>query len=161
MNGRTVHLFVVIAYGKGVVMCEQFLGKYNGDSYSKFVHKYFPATFAIFYNSESKLILQNGDPEQNCKELHKAYNEIGFRIVPIPARPPDINSVENVFNNVRSKHRTGAWEQEIKYEPYEKFCEIVCSTLLNFSTEIIDRTIEAMPDRRILILAGKGHRTEH
>ena len=81
--------------------------------------------------------------------------------MPIPARPPDINSVENVFNNVRSKLRTGAWEQEIKYEPYEKFCEIVCSTLLNFSTEIIDRTIEAMPDRRILILAGKGHRTEH
>ena len=27
VNGRTVHSFVAIAYGKGVVMREQFLGK--------------------------------------------------------------------------------------------------------------------------------------
>ena len=29
VNGRTVHSFVAIAYGKGVVMREQFLGKYS------------------------------------------------------------------------------------------------------------------------------------
>ena len=52
INRRTIHLYLAIAYGKGVVMCEQFLWKYNGGSYSKFVRKYFPATFVKANNSE-------------------------------------------------------------------------------------------------------------
>ena len=134
---------------------------YNSDSYSKFVCKYFPATFARATNSEGKLFLQDKDPVQNCKELHKAYNEIGCRIVPILARWPDINPVENAFNNVQSKLRTDAWEQEMTYEPYEKFFKRVCSTLLNFSAEITDRTKESMPNRVNLILARKGHRKKY
>ena len=77
MNRKTVHLFVAIAYGNSVVMCEQFLGKYNGESYSKVFRKYFPATFVKATNSEVKLFLQDGEPVQNCKELLKAYNKIG------------------------------------------------------------------------------------
>ena len=76
MNETTVHLFVTIAYGEGVAKCEQFLRKYNGDSYSKFVRTYFPATFVKANNNESKLLLQDGDPAQNCKELHKFYSKI-------------------------------------------------------------------------------------
>ena len=76
VNERTVHLFVTIAYGKGVAKCEQFLGKYNGDNYSKFVRKYFPATFVKANNNDSKLLLKDGDPAQNCKELHKSYSKI-------------------------------------------------------------------------------------
>ena len=83
VNRRAVHLFVAIAYSKAVLMCEQFIGKYNGDSYSKFVHKYFPAKGN---NSEGKFFLQDRDPVQNFKELHKDYNKIGCRKVPIPAR---------------------------------------------------------------------------
>ena len=56
VDGKTVHLFVAIAYGKGVVMCEQFLGKHNGDSYLKSVRKYFPAIFVN--NNEGKWFLQ-------------------------------------------------------------------------------------------------------
>ena len=152
MNGRTVNLFVAIAYGKSAAMCEQSLGKYNGDSYSKFVRKYVPATFVKANNSQVKLFLQN------CNELHKAYSKIDCRIAPVPARSTENNPVENVFNNVGSKLRTDTWKQEIKYEPYEKRA---CSTLLNFSTEIIGRTIESMPNRMNLILAGKGHRTNY
>ena len=69
--------------------------------------------------------------------------------------------MENVFNNERSKLRTDAWEQQIEYEPYKKFCEKVRSTFLTFSTEIIDRTTKSMPNRMKLILAGKGHRTKY
>ena len=40
-----------IAYGKGVMICEQFLGKKNGNSYSKFAHKHFLSNFAKANNS--------------------------------------------------------------------------------------------------------------
>ena len=52
---RKNYLFVAIAYGKSVVICEQFLGKNNSESYSKFFRKYFPATFVKANNSEGKL----------------------------------------------------------------------------------------------------------
>ena len=68
--------------------------------------------------------------------------------------------MENVFSNVQSKPRTDAWEQKLKNEPYEKFCERFYSTLLNFSTKINDRTIDSMPNRMNLTLVGKGHRTK-
>ena len=105
--------------------------------------------------------MRDGEPVQNYKKLHKAYNEVGCRTVPIHDRSLDNNPVENVFHNVQNKLRTDAWEQEIENEPYEKFCEKVCSTLLNFSTIIMDRTIESMPNRMNLLLAGKGHRTKY
>ena len=55
VNRKTVHLFVAIAYNNSFVMCEQFLGNYNGESYSKVFRKYFPATFVKTTNSEVKL----------------------------------------------------------------------------------------------------------
>ena len=98
VNGRTGHLIAAIAYGNVVIMCEPFLGKYNADSYSKFVRKYYPATFVKANNTDGKLRLHDGDLVQNCKEIHKAYSKIGCRVVPITARSTGINPVENVFN---------------------------------------------------------------
>ena len=155
------HYFVAICYKKGIVLCEQFLGRMNGASYSEFVHNYFPGVFANANNCKGKIILQDGDPVQNCKEVYKAYDEIGCRIFSIPARSPDINPIENVFNNIRVQLRTDAVEKKIESETYEQFCERVKTTLLNYSREIIDRTIESMPNRMKLILQGKGCRTKY
>ena len=69
--------------------------------------------------------------------------------------------MENVLNNIQSKPGTDAWEQKLKYQPYEKFCERFYSTLLNFSTKINVRTTNSMPNRMNLALAGKGHRTKY
>ena len=134
-------MLLVIAYGKGVVMCEQFLWKYNGGSYSKFVRKYSsyfcwkPITAkAIFLKGN---FFWNGDPVQNWKELHKAYNKICGTIVPIPSGSPEINPVENIFNNVRSKLRTDAWEQKIKYDSYEKWIfQLLSIFVQKLSTEL-------------------------
>ena len=38
-----VNMFVAISYGKGVVLCEQFTGKVNGQTYSDFMRQHFPA----------------------------------------------------------------------------------------------------------------------
>lgn len=61
---------------------------------------------------------------------------------------------------VQSKLRTNACEEEMKYEPHEKFCERICSTLLNFSTEIIE-SIQSMQNWINLVLAGKGYYTRY
>ena len=63
----------------------------------------------------------------------------------IPARSPDINPIENMFNNVCEKLREDAIEHHIEHESYEDFCNLVKTTILNFSRDIIDSTIESLP----------------
>ena len=68
------------------------------------------------------LFLQDGDPTQNSRKAKKAFDDVGFRMFSIPARSPDINPTENMFNNMRKKLREDAIEHHIEYETCEGFC---------------------------------------
>ena len=104
------------------------------------------------------LFFQDGDPTQNSRKAKKAF-DVGSRMFSIPTRSPDINPIENMFNNVRKKLREDAIEHHIEHESFEEFCNRVKTTPLNFSRDIIDSTIESLPKRMKLIMKGKGHRT--
>ena len=81
-NGKKVALFVAIAYGKGVVMCEQFDSQttFNGVNYKEFVKDHFPAALADSANPVRKLVLQDGCPVQKSAEAKKGYREVGCSI---------------------------------------------------------------------------------
>jgi hypothetical protein len=44
-GGRVASFFVAIAHKKGVIMCEQFEKKMNGETLSRFVRNHFPEAF--------------------------------------------------------------------------------------------------------------------
>ena len=105
----------------------------DGENFSNFVRKYFPAAFKNSANPKGMLFLQDGDPTQNSRKAKKAFDDVGCRMFSIPARSPDINPIENMFNNVCKKLRENAIEHHIEHESYEEFCNRVKATLLNFS----------------------------
>ena len=78
------------------------------------------------------LFLQDGDPTQNSRKAKKAFGDVGYRMLSIPARSPDINPTESMFNNVHINLREDAIEHHIEHESYEEFCNQVKTTLLNF-----------------------------
>ena len=49
----------------------------------------------------------------------------------------------------------------MQYESFDNFCERVERTCLEFSPEIVDRTISSMPKRIDLVIKGKGNRTKY
>ena len=161
VGGKVVNFFLAISYGKGVVLCEQYLKQLNGENFSNFVRKYFPAAFKKSANLKSMLFLQDGDPTQNSRKAKKAFDYVGCRMFSILARSPDINPIENMFNNVHKKLKEDAIEHHIELESYEEFCNRVKTTLLNFSRDVIDSTIESLPKQMKLIMKGKGHRTNY
>ena len=60
VNGKMAHFFVAICYGQGVVLCEQFHEKLNGENFGNFVEKYFPDAFKKSANpTKGKLFLQS------------------------------------------------------------------------------------------------------
>ena len=97
-GGKVAHFMVAIAYTKGVIFCEQYTGRINGEMSSDFVKQHFVRTFESSANPSGKLFLQDGDPSQNSKKAELAFSEVGARKFTIPPCSPDMNPIENVFN---------------------------------------------------------------
>ena len=80
-------------------MCEHWNPdvKFNGVNYKE----HWPFVLENSTNPVNKLVLQDGDPVQQSKQAHQAYDAIGCKIFSILARSPDINPIENNFHLVR------------------------------------------------------------
>lgn len=162
-GGNKVRLFVAIAYGKGVIMCEQFPPEltFNGVNYRQFVLEHFPLALKKSANPTQKLILQDGDPVQKSKQARLAYDAVGCSIFDIPARSPDLNPIENVFHNVRRELFKQAKEQRIEKETYDEYAARVMETIKEMPKDLIDRTIESLPDRIKEVVDTKGDRSKY
>ena len=155
-GGRTAHFVVAIAYNKGVILAEQYEGHLNGQKFADFVREQFPKLFENSSNKTGKLFLQNGDPGQNSRKAQQAISAVGAKKFTIPARSPDLNPIENIFHNIKRQLQDDVLNQQITKETFSQFCARVKATLLNYSPEIINRTITSM-DRRIdMVIKSKG-----
>lgn len=159
-GGRTVTFFVGISHGRGVVLNQQFDGVVTGESFSRFVRNHFHSTF-IRTMKTSRTFLQDGDPRQNSARARATIGRRGYEVFSIPARSPDLNPIENMFNLVRKQLHEDALSMNITKETYENFAARVKATIQSFPAVLIDRTIESLPNRMELIIQGKGSRTKY
>ena len=81
--------------------------------FAQFILDNFPDTFERSSNPQGKLFLQDGDPSQNSRKAKNAIDVIGARKFDIPPGSPDMNPIENVFNNVKMELHKQALEQNI------------------------------------------------
>lgn len=162
-NGKKVRMFVAMAYGKGVVMCEQFPPEltFNGINYRQFVMDHFPRALAKSTNPTQKLILQDGDPVQQSKQARLAYDELRCSIFDIPARSPDLNPIENLFHNVRRELHQQARKRRIEKESYDEYVVRVTKTINNMPKELVDNTIKSLPERISAVIDTKGDRSKY
>ena len=120
-----------------------------------------PEAFAESAYPRGKLFLQDGDPSQNSAIARDALFEIGAQKFTIPARSPDLNPIENIFNIVKQKIRQDAIKKNIVFESWDSFCERVKLTIETTPNAVIDKTIESMKKRIDLIIKRKGERTKY
>ena len=66
-GGIVLHFMVAISYTQGMIFCEQYEGRINGQMFGDFIRDHFPRTFENSVNPTGKLFLQHGDPSQNSK----------------------------------------------------------------------------------------------
>lgn len=160
-GGKVAHFLVAIAHDRGVILAEQYEGHLNGQQFADFVRNKFPGLFEASANSRGKLFLQDGDPAQNSRKALDAMFDVGARKFSIPARSPDLNPIENVFNNVKAQLRDDAFTKNIKWEDYPQFCKRVNHLLLNFPSTVIDKTIASMEKRINVLIKAKGQRIKY
>ena len=159
--GRVARFMCSISYGRGFTKCHRYTGSINGETCREFILEHFPSMFEDSPNSRGKLFLQDGDPSQNSALAREAMDAVGCRLFKIPARSPDLNPIENAFNNIRKKINKDALDRNITKETYEQFCTRVKKIILSYSSEIIDRTIDSMTKRIDMVIKNKGLRTKY
>jgi len=159
-GGRVAKFTVAVSYGNGVILCEQY-EKLNGRYFKSLVRREFPRMFNIAAKGGPKLFIQDGDPSQNSCIACAAWPKLGAKLISIPARSPDINCIENIFNIIKGILKNDALKHNITFESYPQFCQRVVRTITNFNCDIIDKTIESMNTRMKLIIEMKGHRTKY
>lgn len=160
-GGRVAHFMAAIAHGKGVVLCEQYHGKLNGQSFAEFIREHFPRVFKNSANPKGKLFLQDGDPSQNSKKARDAMDSIGAKKFSIPPRSPDLNPIENIFHQVKGKLYDDALERNIQKERFKNFSERVKQTIEGLSVQSIDKTISSMDKRIGLVIKARGQRIKY
>ncbi len=160
-GGKTANFIVAIAYNRGVILAEQYEGNLNGEKFANFIREQFPSLFEKSSNPKGKLFLQDGDPSQNSMKAQNAMRSVRAKKFSIPARSPDLNPIENVFNNIKTQLREDALCRRITRETYDQFCERVRHTLLNYPAKIIDKTIETMEKRIDMVIKAKGQRIKY
>lgn len=86
---------------------------------------------------------------------------MGLKIFPIPPKSPDLNPIENIFHLAGKEIKEEGRTLGITRESYEEFQSRCQRTLMNFPSEIIDRTIDSMPNRLREVIKEDGARTKY
>lgn len=161
VGGRVARFMCAISFGRGFTKCHQYTGCVNGETCREFIHEHFPSMFDDSPNPRGKLFLQDGDPSQNSALAREAMDAVGCRLFKIPARSPDLNPIENAFNNIRRLLKRDALDNKITKETYDNFCIRVKRIILGYDSDVIDRTIASMPKRIDLVIKNRGLRTKY
>ena len=159
-GGKVAHFFVCISYGKGVCYVHQY-EKLNGINFATFVKEHFKCIFERSCNPEGNMFIQDGDPSQNSKLAKIEMGKLNVIQLPIPARSPDMNPIENVFHLAECTLKSQALQRNITHECYADFCQRVTTTLFEIPVATVDAIIDSMGSRMKEVVKRKGERLRY
>ena len=158
-GGKVANFMVAISFNKGVVCCEHYT-KMNGNYFEGFVNRNFDM-ISQKCNHKSRIFVQDGDPSQNCKPALAAIKSCNFTLQKNPARSPDLNPIENVFNLVKNDLKASAVASKLTHETYKAFCNRAKMIMEEVSVEKIDNIISSMHSRILGVIKYKGCRLHY
>lgn len=159
-GAKQVRFMVGITYDEGVTMCVPLTKKMSGTYFAGIIDEHLSKALD---NSEkrSRRILQDGCPCQNSQKARRHLDQRGIKLFKIPPRSPDLNVIENVFNQVRRLIKTSSIEGCIKSESKEEFTDRVMNILLTFDRQRINNLIDSMPRRMKYLNLLRGQRLRY
>jgi hypothetical protein len=152
-----VRFLVGIGHNRGVSMVEDVAPGLNGQKFASIIkHGVFEPGLG-----EDRTIVQDNCPVQNSKVACKAFTDKNIKRLKIPPRSPDLNAIENLFNQMRPVLRKSTIEKNIMAESKEQFRNRCVQALGHFSLKRINNLIDSYPRRIAAIIKSKGHRTKY
>ena len=158
---RQVRFAVAIAHSAGTVICQRVERGMNGSAYALFIDTRFDTAIARTVKPRSRRVLQDNCPVQNSAAARRALQKINVSSFQIPARSPDLNPIENLFNQIRADLQRQAVLCKIVKETEDEFACRVEDTFRNWPVQRIDNLVESMPRRIAMIIKSNGQRLKY
>ena len=158
---RQIRFLVGIAHTAGTTLCELIGGRMTGDSYAEVISREFDNSISQSRNPRARHVLQENCPVKNSAAARHALQACGISVFKIPARSPDLNPIENMFNQIKGDLKRQALQYHISQESERAFVARVKNTLLNWPVSKINNIIESMPRRMDMVVKGRGQRTKY
>jgi len=151
---------VGIRHGKGVSVIKQ-IPKMNrkmaGKDYASIVNtKIFNKHLA-----KTRQLIQDNDPVQNSKVARSAFARQKIKLVPIPSKSPDINVIENLFNDSKQQLAKQALQQNITKESRTQFASRIEEMLASYSVNRVNKLVDSLPNRMKLLVQKDGIRLRY
>ena len=121
----------------------------SGAYFARFIRRKFSILFEIAENGEkdSLLFVMDNDPSQTSANAKRALLSARASMHVIPARSPDLNPIENLFNTARKQINAGVKDKNISNETWNDFVSRVTPNIWSVPKDYIDKTIASMPVR--------------
>ena len=103
----------------------------------------------------------DNDPSQTSAKVMAAVEDMGYTMQKIPARSPDLNPIENVFHIVRKRINAHIIQNNVTYQTWEEFEQMIKYNIWSTPRNVIDRTIASMHKRLTEIVKTNGRRTKY
>ncbi len=158
---RNATFMVGMSYRNGVIACSQYFGSITGKKMAKIIDEDLAPAVERSIEPRARRILQDGCPRQNSKTAIGAFDRNKVKVFKIPARSPDLNPIENLFNTIKKSLRQQALDRQIERETFEEFSARVKQTLLDYPSDNIDKIINSMDKRVDSIIKTGGYRTKY
>ena len=107
------------------------------------------------------MFLMDNDPSQMSAKAKRALRLARANMHVIPARSPDLNPIENLFNMARKQINPEVKEKNISNETWTDFVSRVTRNIWSVPKDYINKTIASMPVRVINVIKNKGYRTKY
>ena len=125
---------------------------------SQIVCDKFPDLFEKSANPKGRCFMQDNDLSQNSYIANEAFEQVKAFLFKIPPRSPDLNLMENIFHLASNQIRLDAKKQGIKKENFTQFSHRCKKVLLDFSSDIIHRTVASMNKCIQMVINNQGQR---
>ena len=158
---KQLRFMVCMSYGKGVIKCVRYAGRINSEKFTHFLNAHLDDAISKSCNPKARRLLMDGCPVQNSKTSRAVLDNLNVKVVEIPARSPDVNPIENLFNLVGVALKEQTIAQQITRETEEEFEKRVVDLLMLFPAERIDKIVDTMSGRIDLIIKSRGQRIRY
>lgn len=131
-------------------------GRITGVRYVEEILEQYVMPFAHFVGPNFMLLHDNARPH-TAQVVHHYVNQVGIRLLPIPARSPDLNPIEHVWDELgrRVRHRDPA------PATLRELGNVLTEEWENIPQELITRIISSMPNRLEEVRVSRGGVTRY
>lgn len=134
-------------------------GTLNAEKYIKILGQYLiPFINELKNNNNEEFIFQEDNAPCHTAITAKTWKtKNNINVLPWPAQSPDLNPIENLWNELKRRIRT----HEIKVKNKKELFSLLKDEWYKTNPKIINNLIESMPRRITAVLKSKGNPTKY